>query len=68
MEQNLGVLAQGTERVERDGAHLVVGCGCVAEKEDAVFRNGTLTTGGLIYIYSDGDEDVLRGRVDNGVV
>ena len=51
--------AEGTERLEFDAPHLVVGCGCV-EAEDTVFRITIPRTGGLLYMCSNGDEDVLR--------
>ena len=68
-ERRLRELTEGTEQLECDSADLViVGCGYGAEAEDAVFREGSARTGGFERVHSDGDEDVLRGWVENGVV
>jgi hypothetical protein len=45
-----------------------MGCVWIAEAEDAVFRKKSARTGGLERVHSDGDEDILSGWVEDGVV
>ena len=59
-------VTEGTEQSKCDGADL--GCVCGAEAEDVVFRKGSVRTGGLERVHSDGDEGVLCDWVENGVV
>jgi len=64
------ILREGTKQSERDGTKLIMVrfCMCGAKAQHTVLWQGIIRFGGLECVHSDGDQDVLRRSLNDGVM